>query len=409
MRFFYKLFICMLTVVLAFSTCFCALADDSKTVTTENPEVDVNVPMDEETEPVSSAADLQITSKSAILIEQNTGEIIYEHNAHERLSPASVTKIMSLLLIMEAIERGDITLETVVTASPHAASKGGSQIWLKEGEQMSVNDLLKATVIASANDATTALAEAVAGSEETFVGMMNERAAQLGMKDTTFKNCTGLDAEGHLTSAYDIAVMSRELLTHELITKYSTVWMDTLRDGKSELVNTNKLVRFYEGTTGLKTGTTSKAGYCLSASATREGVSFIAVVMDSPSSKVRFNEARELLSFGFANYTTQEVLVPQEELLPIKVEGGTVQSILPVAESGCKILIEKIKKDSITLSVELPEKISAPIEKGQQIGVCRIMCDGKELGTIKLVAGNSCEKMTFGKAFLTLLKQMAVV
>ena len=408
MRFFYKLISAFLSVTLIFSCLLCVNAEQGG-VATENPEVDVNTPLDEESAPVSSPADLQITSKSAILVEQTTGEIIYEHNAHERLCPASVTKIMSLLLIMEAIERGDLTLETEITASEHAAGKGGSQIWLKEGEVMSVNDLLKATVIASANDATTALAEAVAGSEETFVAMMNERAKQLGMNDTTFKNCTGLDAEGHLTSAYDIAIMSRELLTHELITEYSTVWMDTLRDGKSELVNTNKLVRFYEGTTGLKTGTTSKAGYCLSASATREGTSFIAVVMDSPSSKVRFNEARELLNFGFANYTFVNVSVPAEMLAPIKVQGGNVDAVNPVAEGSRGVIIEKVRKDKITLEIEFPETLTAPIEKGQQIGVCRIMCDGIELANIKLLAGGTSEKMTFSMAFLTLLKQMAVI
>ena len=342
MRFFYKFLASFLCVTMLVSGMGIANAEEMGSVTTENPEVNVNEPMDAESSPVSSAADLQITSKSAILIEQTTGKIIYEHNSHEKLSPASVTKIMSLLLIMEAIERGDITLETMVKASPHAAGKGGSQIWLKEGEQMSVNDLLKATVIASANDATTALAEAVAGSEETFVGMMNDRAKQLGMKDTTFMNCTGLDAEGHLTSAYDIAIMSKELLSHELITKYSTVWMDTLREGKSELVNTNKLVRFYEGTTGLKTGTTGKAGYCLSASATRNNLSLIAVVMDSPSSKVRFNEARELLSFGFANYACVDLELPQK-LDNVKVVGGMQDSVPIEINGSINVILEKIK------------------------------------------------------------------
>ena len=385
-----------------------ANAEETGSVATENPEVNVNEPMDAESAPVSSAADLQITSKSAILIEQTTGKIIYEHNSHEKLSPASVTKIMSLLLIMEAIERGDITLETMVTTSPHAASKGGSQIWLKEGEQMSVNDLLKATVIASANDATTALAEAVAGSEETFVGMMNDRARQLSMNDTTFMNCTGLDAEGHLTSAYDIAIMSKELLAHELITKYSTVWMDTLRDGKSELVNTNKLVRFYEGTTGLKTGTTSKAGYCLSASATRDNLSLIAVVMDSPSSKVRFNEARELLSFGFANFASVKVELP-EKPHDVRVVGGMCDSVSVGYEGEANVILEKIKKDTLTTEIILPDSLKAPIEKGQQIGECIIKSEDKEVARVKIIAEGTVHKMTFGKAFLTLLKQMAVI
>lgn len=408
MRFFYKFLASLLCVTMLIGGMGIANAEQIGSVATENPEVNVNEPMDAESAPVSSAADLQITSKSAILLEQTTGKIIYEHNSHEKLSPASVTKIMSLLLIMEAIERGDITLETMVTTSPHAAGKGGSQIWLKEGEQMSVNDLLKATVIASANDATTALAEAVAGSEETFVGMMNDRAKQLGMNDTTFMNCTGLDTEGHLTSAYDIAIMSKELLAHELITKYSTVWMDTLRDGKSELVNTNKLVRFYEGTTGLKTGTTSKAGYCLSASATRDNLSLIAVVMDSPSSKVRFNEARELLSFGFANFTSVKVEFP-EKLQDIKVVGGMCDSVSVGYEGEANVILEKIKKDTLTTEIILPDSLNAPIEKGQQIGECIIKSEDKEVARVKIVAEGTVHKMTFGKAFLTLLKQMAVI
>lgn len=408
MRFFYKFLASFLCVTMLIGGMGVANAEQIGSIATENPEVNVNEPMDAESAPVSSAADLQITSKSAILLEQTTGKIIYEHNSHEKLSPASVTKIMSLLLIMEAIERGDITLETMVTTSPHAAGKGGSQIWLKEGEQMSVNDLLKATVIASANDATTALAEAVAGSEETFVGMMNDRARQLGMNDTTFMNCTGLDAEGHLTSAYDIAIMSKELLAHELITKYSTVWMDTLRDGKSELVNTNKLVRFYEGTTGLKTGTTSKAGYCLSASATRDNLSLIAVVMDSPSSKVRFNEARELLSFGFANFASVKVELP-EKPRDVRVVGGMCDNVSVGYEGEANVILEKIKKDTLTTEIILPDSLNAPIEKGQQIGECIIKSEDKEVARVKIVAEGTVHKMTFGKAFLTLLKQMAVI
>lgn len=408
MRFFYKFIASFLCVSLLVGGCWIVRAEQTGGVATENPEVDVNEPLDAESAPVLSAADLQITSKSAILIEQTSGKIIYEHNSHEKLSPASVTKIMSLLLVMEALERGDITLDTMVTTSPHAAGKGGSQIWLKEGEQMNVNDLLKATVIASANDATAALAEAVAGSEETFVGMMNERAAQLGMNDTTFKNCTGLDADGHLTSAYDISIMSRELLAHKLITDYSTVWMDTLRDGKSELVNTNKLVRFYEGTTGLKTGTTSKAGYCLSASATRENLSLIAVVMDSPSSKVRFNEARELLSFGFANFTCVKVDLP-EKIEDVKVTGGMCDTVPVKIEGTVEVVLEKIKKDTVSTEIVLPESINAPIEKGQPIGECIVKSEDKEIARIKILADDSVGKMTFGKAFLTLLKQMAVI
>lgn len=409
MRFFIKFFSFLLAITIVLVSAPTIRAENVKTITTENYTEDIYEPLEKESAPVSSAADLQITSKSAILVEETTGEIIFEHNSHEKLSPASVTKIMSLILIMEAIERQDITLETVITTSEHANSMGGSQIWLKVGEKMSVDDLLKATVIASANDATVALAEAVSGSEESFVALMNERAKSLGMNDTTFKNATGLDAEGHLTSAYDIALMSRELLKYDLIKTYSTVWMDTLRGGASELVNTNKLVRFYEGATGLKTGTTSKAGYCLSASATRDGLSLIAVVMDAPSSKVRFNEARTLLSFGFANYTFMEFTVPEEELTPIKVNKGAAQFIIPKAESTAKFLIPKIEKDNITHVTEIRDELAAPIEKGTQVGIARIMLGDKEIATVKIVSPESVKEMTFLRSFLLLLKQMAVI
>ena len=409
MRFFIKLFSLLLAITVVLVSAPTIRAETVKTLTTENYTEDIYEPLEKESVPVSSAADLQITSKSAILVEETTGEIIFEQNSHEKLSPASVTKIMSLILIMEAIERGDLTLETVITTSEHANSMGGSQIWLKVGEKMSVDDLLKATVIASANDATVALAEAVSGSEESFVALMNERAKSLGMNDTTFKNATGLDAEGHLTSAYDIALMSRELLKYDLIKTYSTVWMDTLRGGASELVNTNKLVRFYEGATGLKTGTTSKAGYCLSASATRDGLSLIAVVMDAPSSKVRFNEARTLLSFGFANYTFMEFEVPEEELTPIKINKGAAQYIIPKAESTAKFLIPKIEKDNITHTTELRNELAAPIEKGTQVGITRIMLGDKEIATVKIVSPESVKEMTFLRSFLLLLKQMAVI
>ncbi len=400
-------------VMLMSGTVYAVPSDSEKPqdtmISTENMSDDIFEPLPEESKPAATSADLQISSKSAILIEQKTGNIIYEKNAHEKLSPASVTKVMSLLLITEAIDRGDISLDTEITASEHASEMGGSQIWLKVGEVMTVDDLLKATVIASANDATVALAEAVSGSEEVFVAEMNERAAQLGMNDTVFKNCTGLDAEGHVTSAYDISVMSRELLRHDIIRNYSTVWMDTLRGGKSQLVNTNKLVRFYEGTIGLKTGTTSKAGYCLSAAAERDGTVFIAVVMDAPSSKERFAEARSLLSYGFANFTFRSFSVPSEELTDIKVKGGTAEKVSVRAAGDCEFLLEKVNADRITHITELDEEIAAPVEEGEQVGMCRIFSGDEEIGTVKIVASSSVEKMSFLKAFLRLLGQMAVV
>jgi D-alanyl-D-alanine carboxypeptidase (penicillin-binding protein 5/6) len=332
-----------------------------------------------------------------------TGEILYENNSHERLAPASVTKVMGLLLTMEAIDAGQLTLDTMLSASEYACSMGGSQIWLEPGEQMSVHDLLKAAVIGSANDATVMLGEAIAGSGEGFVAMMNERAEQLGLADTNFINATGLDADGHYTSAHDVAVMSRELIKHELIKDYSTVWMDTLRNGESELVNTNKLVRFYEGCTGLKTGTTSKAGACLSATARRNGMELVAVVMGSPTSNDRFNGARKLLDYGFANWTTVRVAASPDTLVPIKIKGGVEGSVQPVSEGEKAFLLPKGKQKKIELVTELSETLKAPVEQGQQIGVCRVMADGEELGTIKILASRSVPALTFKEAFKKLI------
>ena len=297
-----------LTLSLCFMFIFSlSVSAAEKTVSSECDITDLEVPLSETVETSAVGTVLDIKAKSAVLLEPNTGKILYEQNADEPLPPASITKIMSLLLVMEALDRGDFTLETVVNASEHACSMGGSQIWLEPGEGMTVHDLLKATVIASANDACVALGELVAGSEEGFVELMNSRAKELGMNSTTFKNCTGLDAEGHITTANDVAIMSGELIKHDLIKDYSTVWMDTLRDGKSELVNTNKLVRFYKGTTGLKTGTTSVAKYCLSATAEREGLSLVAVVMAGETSTARFEGAKKLLDFGFANFSFSQI------------------------------------------------------------------------------------------------------
>ena len=349
------------------------------------------------------ASELQIPAKSCILMEVNTGEILYESESHMRLAPASITKIMSLLLVAEAIESGQLTLETMLSASDHACSMGGSQIWLEPNEQMSVDDLLKAAVVGSANDATVVLGEAVAGSEESFVAMMNERAAQLGMEDTQFMNATGLDAEGHLTSAYDIAVMSRELIKHDLIKKYSTIWMDSLRGGESELVNTNKLVRFYEGCTGLKTGTTSQAGACLSATAERNGLELVAVVMGAGNSNDRFNGARKLLDFGFANWSYVTVTADVSQFTDIPVKNGTVKSIFPVCDDEKSFLVEKSKAKLVTQVTELSDELKAPVEAGSQVGVTRIYVDGEEIGTVKIVSPTNVKKMTFALAFRRML------
>ena len=356
------------------------------------------------TETVASAGnEPTVGAKAFVLMDVATGAVLYEQNSHERLAPASITKIMSLLLVMEAVEAGQFSVDTVLTASEHACSMGGSQIWLEPGEQMSVHDLLKATVVGSANDATVVLGEAIAGSEEGFVAMMNERAAELGLNDTCFVNSTGLDADGHFTSAYDIAVMSSALIKHELIKEYSTIWMDSLRNGQSELVNTNKLVKFYEGCTGLKTGTTSKAGACLSATAVKQGTELVAVVMGASNSNDRFNGARKLLNYGFANWATVTVSPESSQLQPIKVKKGD-RSEVGLAAGEQSFLVEKSKVKSIELITELPESLTAPIYDGQKVGVTRVTVDGEEIGTVKVIANGSVGRMNFAKAFLKVLK-----
>ena len=350
---------------------------------------------------VSSAgakSGLEINAKSVVLLEPKTKTLLYENNKDERLAPASVTKIMSLLLIMEAIDGEKISYDTKVTASAHAASMGGSQIWLKENEVMTVDELLRAAVIASANDATVALAEAVAGSEETFVEQMNAKAAQMGLKNTHFVNACGLDANDHYTSAFDVAVMSAELLGHEGIKKYSTVWMDALRNGKSELVNTNKLVRYYSGATGLKTGTTSKAGCCVSATAERGGLSLVAVVMGAKTSNERFAGAKKLLDYGFANWSFCQVQAKPELLTPVPVKGGLQKQIQPEAAGSLNLLLQKGKNAEITQTVTLPESLNAPVLTGQEIGKITLSQNGKQLGEITIISGNTVDALTFFSA-----------
>ena len=349
---------------------------------------------------------LDIAAASAVLIEPETGTVLYESNRDEQLPPASITKIMSLLLIMEAIEDGKLTTETVITASEHACSMGGSQIWLEPGEKMTVDELLKAIVIASANDATVAVGESIAGSEAAFVEMMNKRAEQLGMKGTHFVNCTGLDAEGHLTTAYDVAIMSSELIKHELITKYSTVWMDTLRDGESQLVNTNKLVRFYDGCIGLKTGTTSSAGYCLSAAARRDGMTLIAVVMKGDSSDARFSGARSMLDFGFANYTFKSVSAELSDNTFVKIKGG-VEAAVGVEASGEICILSQKGTPEIARQVFLESELNAPINKGDEVGKVVVSVDGEEVGTIPIIASQNVKKRNILTVYGWLLKGIA--
>ena len=391
-------------IVLCLMSGICVSAKESVTVSSECDISDINLPLD--SAPVNAAIGqtLDIKAKSVVLMEPNTGKVLYESNSDEKLPPASITKIMSLLLVMEAIDRGDITLETVVTASEHACSMGGSQIWLEPGETMTVNDLLKAAVIASANDACVALGETVAGSEEGFVALMNERAAELGMTNTHFVNCTGLDAEGHLTTAYDVAVMSSALIKHDLIKDYSTVWMDTLRDGKSELVNTNKLVRFYEGTTGLKTGTTSTAKYCLSATAERNGLELVAVVMAGDSSNDRFGGAKKLLDYGFANYNYSSIDAGLEENTELEAIKGTEKTVGIKPQSTLNVLLPKSSSGKIERKTVLSENVTAPVKKGDILGTVTVTLDGEQLGEIPLVANKDVPRLTLGVTLGWILK-----
>lgn len=355
---------------------------------------DLNEPLEAVMTNASIGQTLEINAKSVILMEPNTGQILYEANSDEKLSPASITKIMSLLLVMEAIERKDISTETVVTASEHACSMGGSQIWLEPGESMTVDDLLKAAVIASANDACVALGELIAGSEEGFVSLMNERAKELGMTNTTFMNCTGLDSEGHLTSAHDVGIMSCELIKHDLIKKYSTVWMDSLRDGSSELVNTNKLVRFYEGTTGLKTGTTSTAKYCLSATAERNGLELVAVVMAGETSNDRFNGAKKLLDYGFANYNFS-VIKSELTQTNVRINKGVSKTVDVICDDTVSILLPKHSSEKVTRSTEWKKDITAPVKKGEVLGYVNVY-NGEELvGKLPIKAKEEIKELTF--------------
>ena len=353
--------------------------------------------------PEKIGADLKINAKSAVLMEANTGTVLYEQNPHEKTAPASITKIMSLLLVMEALSSGKINLETKISASEHACSMGGSQIWLEPNEKMTVDELLKASAVASANDAIVALGEAVSGSEETFVEKMNEKAKSMGLSDTNFENATGLDSDNHYTSAFDVAKMSAELISHKLIKNYTTVWMDTLRDGKCELVNTNKLVKFYSGCTGLKTGTTSKAGSCLSATAERDGLSLIAVVMGADSSKDRFNGARKLLDYGFANYKTATVEVTEDLLKPIKIEKGFWAAVTPTPECKKSVLLEKGEEENITTKIISEKKLTAPIKKGQTLGKAEIYLGDEKIAEIKLLSPETVKKLTVISSFVRML------
>ena len=353
-------------------------------------------------------AELGLPAPSYVLMERSTGQVLLEHNAHERLRPASVTKVMTLLLIMEALDDGRIGWDDMVQTSAAAAAKGGSQIYLEENEQLPLEEMLKSIVVSSANDCACAMAEHIAGSEAAFVGMMNARAEELGMTDTHFVNCTGLDDEPeaaeHLTTAYDIALMSRELLGHAEIKQYTTIWMATVRNGQFGLSNTNKLVRFYDGTTGLKTGYTSAAGHCLSASAERNGMELIAVVLHCASSTDRFESAKALLNYGFSNYA---LITPDPgELSAVPVTLGAVPEITPVPADETPILIDKALAAGVQTEVTLEESVAAPVEAGQTLGTLTVTSGGQTLAERDLVAPEAVDALTWGDLFRRLLQAL---
>lgn len=335
-----------------------------------------------------------LSAKSAILMEASTGTVLMEHNPDEKLSPASITKVMTILLTFEALDTGKIALEDKVTASRNASSKGGSQIWLKEGEVMTVHELLKATVIASANDACTALGEYIAGDEISFVSLMNERAKELGMNNTSFENCSGLDdtVTNHYSTARDVAIMSCELMKHKKVKEYTTIWMDSLRDGDTQLVNTNKLIRYYDGATGLKTGTTSKAGYCVSATAERDGMELVAVVLGSNNSSERFEDAKKMLNWGFANYAVFQPEIDQSLITEVNVLYGEQEVIKPVTEKPGSILVERNMKDKIEQRVDICVDVEAPVEKNQTLGKVYFEIDGEKIGECAILNPERVER-----------------
>lgn len=343
-----------------------------------------------------SNTDLGLNAKSAILMEESTGNILYESNPDERLPIASVTKVMTMLLIMEAVDSGKISLDDMVTVSENAMSYGGSTMFLETGEQLTVNDMLKGIAVASANDGCVAMAEHLAGSESAFVDMMNEKAKKLGMENTHFMNTNGLDEDDHYSSARDVAIMSRELMKHETIFNYTSIWMDTLRGGKFQLANTNKLIRFYDGANGLKTGSTSKALCCLSAAAKRNDMQLIAVVLGAPTSAERFASAKSLLDYGFANYEVNTQITAGDEVQKIAVEKGVDKEVDVVAGDSCSTLVKKGQEDNITKEIKIDETITAPIEAGQKIGTMTISRDGEVIADIDLNASSAVEKKGIG-------------
>ena len=353
----------------------------------------------------------EVGGKSAYLMDVATGTTLGEFNAHEKLAPASVTKVMTMLLIMEAVDSGKIRWEDIVTTSEAAAAKGGSQIYLKVGEQMTVRDMMKSIAVSSANDCACAMAEHLAGSEAAFVNQMNQRAQELGMTDTNFVNCTGLDdgedAKNHRTSAHDIALMSRELLkNHPDVRQFTTIWMDTVRQGAFGLSNTNKMIRFYPGATGLKTGFTSGAGYCLSASAQRDGMELVAVVMGADSSKTRFNACKQLLDYGFANFALVQPDICDTPAVPVEL--GTAKTVSPQLGEDGTLLVEKSLRSTVTAQVELEETVEAPVSRGQRLGTLTYRSGEQILRQIPLVAEQEVPRLSWKQVFVKVMKRMAM-
>ena len=349
---------------------------------------------------------LPLSSASALLMEKETGTVLLQQNAHQKLEPASVTKVMTLLLVMEAVDSGRLSLDESVPVSAHAAGMGGSQVYLKEGERLSVSDLIKCVAVVSGNDCAVALAERLSGSESAFVEQMNQKAQALGMEDTHFVNCTGLPAPGHLTSAYDIALMSRQLLLHHPdIRQYTTIWTDSIRNGAFGLTNTNRLIRFYDGATGLKTGFTASAQYCMSATAQRNGMELIAVVMKAPTTAQRFQDASCLLDYGFANYA---LLTPQPEgpLAPIDVLLGQSKTVQPQLQRECRLLVEKAQADQITTRVDLARDVQAPVDPGQTLGQFQVYVGEQLRDTVPIVAAQGVERLSVPGLFSQLLRRL---
>lgn len=353
-------------------------------------------------------ASLNLACASAILMEKETGTVLYEQSSHEKLQPASVTKVMTLLLVMEALDEGRITKEDMVSVSAYASSMGGSQVYLKEGEQMSVHELIKCVAVVSGNDCAVALAEHLEGSETTFVSKMNQRAKELGMEDTTFVNCTGLPAQGHITSAHDIALMSRELiLNHPGIREYTTIWMDTIREGTFGLTNTNRLIRFYPGATGLKTGSTDGALYCMSATAERDGMELIAVIMKAPTTAQRFEDAKTLLDYGFSSYLLKEIY-PDAPLQPVPVLLGTTTQVQPELARPCRLLLEKGQVDSVTTRLTLAQDVQAPVEAQQVLGSLDVYVEDELRDSVPIVAVRDVPRLSFSAILSRLFQKLTM-